>query len=145
MEDFTEAAFATLDKNLLVEIMKRMDPQSVLDLCSSTERMADVCTDPSVMRALFAHHYPGVPIKDDPAQQFRKLSQTKIKVWYFYVDRDTNKVTWVTLIPDGRVDLDRYDMYRIEIRAEVRIPPDTQLFVTVEGSGMERGETQLFF
>ena len=161
-EDAAAAMVVALDRNSLLEVMKNMDPQTILDLCSTNSTTNAKCADPLLMRDLIQHFYPGEDPTADPAKRFRELSTATINKWYFYVDKSTDEVAWSTTDLTNDVDLNMVDRYMIEIRKgivlstsdfEEQLPisskieallPRTRIFVEVFVAVHDQGDTQAF-
>lgn len=74
-QEFVDVAFEILDKNAIVEIMKKMKPYEVLSLCETQTQMARICGDQDVFRALMKAHYPQFPIdEEDPKRQYEVIT-----------------------------------------------------------------------
>lgn len=88
-----DVAFEILDKNAIVEIMKKMKPYEVLSLCETQQKMAHVCGDQNVFRALMKEHYPQFPIDHkNPKEQYGKITRDEGIDYYVRVFQD--KETW---------------------------------------------------
>lgn len=139
--EFVEAALPSLDKVAMLPILQNMDPQGILDLCSSSKRFRSVCDNKELMRDVILHHYPGEDPTSDPPAKFRELAQARIHYWWFYVDRNSNRTFFVSTNPITDYKIKDYSEHKVEIRKDVRIPKGTKVFVTVDPRD---GNTQAF-
>jgi len=109
-QEFANVAFEILDKNVIVEIMKKMKPYQVLSLCETQMQMARICRDQDVFRALMKAHYPQFDVdQENPKEQYGRITKDGGVDYYVKVFRDerTGKVRYddnaylLEFLPEG--------------------------------------------
>ncbi len=76
-QEFANVAFDILNMDALFEILKELDPATVLSLCQTNQRFAELCRDQDVFRNLMRVHYPNFPINEDAKAQYGDITSEK--------------------------------------------------------------------
>ena len=109
MEDFLQVSFDVLPAEILLDLLKRLKPPSVLRLCQTEIATASFCQDQSVFRALLKAHYP------DEAKAFLYSDELPKDL---YMKLAANYVTYFTITVETRDDdCGRLDLSSIERRS----------------------------
>jgi hypothetical protein len=90
--EFSNVAFEILDKNGIVSILKQMNPISVLSLCQTNTRFAEICRDQNVFRILIKAHYPDfTPPVRDPKTMYMTITSQRGTVYYLPILEDATE------------------------------------------------------
>jgi len=82
---FTNTSFAILDKNALSEILIRLTPTDVLNLCTIKDQFAKICSDQSIFQKLMRYHYPNSYPTKNPKAQYVALTEHYDTHYYLYI------------------------------------------------------------
>jgi hypothetical protein len=66
-----------------INILKHLDPKTVLSLCSTDPTYRRFCNNKYVWDILLKHHFPNAEVTDDPRSLFQKLTYGKITKYYY--------------------------------------------------------------
>jgi hypothetical protein len=91
-EEFAKVAFNILDQNALYNILEKLDPLSVLELCKTTKAFAKLCRQQSTFRRLMQKHYPEHPLQRDLKLQYMALALGKVTVYAADYEIDDNAI-----------------------------------------------------
>lgn len=88
--EFTNTAFSVLDKSSILEILKRLDPESVLSLCRTNQEFERICSDDTIFVALMKAHYPQFPITENAHEQYEAITTGKTTNYLADIDWRTS-------------------------------------------------------
>lgn len=94
-----------LDRNALLEILKRSDPRSVIQLCGTDRRFRNLCREgnESIFRTLMQVHYPQFPVGDNPKRQYYSITAQEGIEYTLVIKEELNNL--------GLMEVDYDDIY----------------------------------
>lgn len=135
--DFVEASLDQLPADNILEIMRNMDPESILRLCDVNTRFREFCSDNQVWTDLMRKHYPDYDETNEPKEQFKDLARPK----------ELKLSCYVLSFPD-----DYSEMYRDTQGNDIGLPsnigtvatigdvePQDELSICIKGPPMKNG------
>jgi hypothetical protein len=72
--EFLDVAFMTLPTDALYEVLKKMTPESVVELCKINKYFANICSDEIVFRGLMREHYPQYKFSGDAKIAYLRIT-----------------------------------------------------------------------
>ncbi len=128
-EEFVEATLNTLPANELLEIFKRMSPESIVNLCRTNVSFNTFCQDDVVWIELMKEHFSYFNATLTPKKQYEQIVLQMFTyyhfVWFYEIEPDVHEAIV------GRVD----DTDPAYLEARIRglaFERDTYMWVTIE-------------
>lgn len=125
-QQFSNAAFETLDKAALVKILEKMDPKSILSLCQTNKHFAEICRDQTVFVRLMQVHYSNFPINQDAKAQYMAIAGDEYLEYAFAPDPNEELIQ--AYFPNKMPVAERHFTVRFSIRG-TRIRTGTKVWV----------------
>ncbi len=76
-QEFAAVAFDILNVDALMQVLKELDPITILSLCQTNQRFAQICQDQDVFRNLMHLHYPNFPVDEDAKAQYGAITSAE--------------------------------------------------------------------
>lgn len=130
MNEFVKTSFTILPIESLVEILTKLDPKDIFQMCEVEKVFGDMCADQRLFRMLMRNQFPSFPLNKDVKKQYMSIANdvvTNFSANVLYENNEDVQCGQVDTASFARSNTNDYNQISLDIMGYV--DPGTNVWI----------------